>query len=335
MNPPAWFVDNIATVPTSGETTHDGVLIRWYRWGPSQGPPLVLVHGAAANHAWWSPLAPLLADSGPVLAVELSGMGDSGWRNDGYTIERWADEVAAVESAVCPDATTGRGAVLVGHSLGASVAAVAAVRQPQRWARVVLCDLGLPPARTRPTDPAATGVPRADRADRAERAGRHFTNRILYRTEAEAVAHFSLVPRQRCPNPWMIEHVARHSIRPVGSDGVGDPARPPPGEEIGWSWKFDWRLFARSSDRPLTHYLGELGRMATSAQNGAGPRAEVFCLNGSRSRVATAAIASRISELAIPHRTVWVEDGAHHLMLDQPLAFVDALQECRSIPSGR
>ncbi|MFN0029752.1 MAG: alpha/beta fold hydrolase [Acidimicrobiales bacterium] len=325
LSPPRWFVDNEAAAPTSGQLIHDGVALRWFRWGPAQGPPLVLVHGAAANHAWWSPIAPLLAERGPVVAMELSGMGDSGWREDGYLIEQWADEVSAVLAAACPGADISGQAVLVGHSLGASVAAAAAVRQPQQWAQVVLCDLGLAPQRGRRTA-AVPSVP----TTRAARVARHFTNRILYRDQSEALAHFSLVPRQPCPNPWMIDHVARHSVRPVGPGGVGDQTRPPAGEEIGWSWKFDWRLFARRSDRPLMDYLSELGRWAHTPNE----RPAVICLNGALSRVATAEVADRITELAVPNRTVWVADAAHHLMLDQPLAFVSALRDCGAVPSS-
>ncbi len=331
LTPPRWFTDNLADTPISGRAIHDGATLRWYRWGPASGQPLVLVHGAAANHAWWSPIAPLLAPAGPVVAVELSGMGDSDWRNDGYNIEQWADEVSVAMAAACPGAATSGGATLVGHSLGASVAAAAAVRQPEQWARVVLCDLGLAPARHRRTPaPTVTPDPDPDPGARTARVGRHFTNRILYGSQAEVLAHFSLVPRQRCPHPWMMDHVARHSIRPVGPGGVGDPTRPPAGQEIGWSWKFDWRLFARSSDQPLAHYLSQLGHM--SQHTAGGPR--VMCLNGTVSRVATTAGAARITELAIPDRTVWIADAAHHVMLDQPLRLADALGDCRSIPSG-
>ena len=46
----------------------------------STRPGLLLVHGNAAHAYWWSFIAPLLARDYNVAAMDLSGMGDSGWR---------------------------------------------------------------------------------------------------------------------------------------------------------------------------------------------------------------------------------------------------------------
>ena len=69
-----------------------------------------------------------------VAAIDLSGMGDSGWRSH-YTSELRAEEIRRL----------GLGApALVGHSFGGMVACEIAAAMPERVKRLVLIDpLGL------------------------------------------------------------------------------------------------------------------------------------------------------------------------------------------------
>ncbi len=297
---PDWFAAHLAQEPVPGRVVLDGCPIAWLRWGEPTDPPLVLVHGGGAHARWWAPLAPFFT-GGParrwcVLAVDLAGMGDSGWHPEGYRVETWADELVAAVHDACPYPSAPP--VLVGHSLGATVVGTAAVRHADRLGGVVLCDIGV------------------RGAGEQRRSGRHFQNRVTYGTEAEAIARFKLIPRQPCPNPWYVRHIARASVRPVGAGGAEDPSRPPPGEERGWTWKFDWRLFARHADQPFADYLRTLGA-------GGLP---VACLNGELSRIVTSEVAGRVAELLGPKPVVWVPDARHHLMVDQPVGFVTALR---------
>jgi pimeloyl-ACP methyl ester carboxylesterase len=269
------------------------VPVRWLRWGDVERRPLVLVHGGGAHARWWSFLAPFLAEEWCVVAPDLSGMGESGWRQ-AYRTETWADEVLAVVADAVPSGA-GR-PVLVGHSLGGSVVGVAAARHPERLAGVVLCDIGV------------------RKADEKSRSGRHFVNRRTYPSREEAIRRFKLIPRQPCANDWAVAYIAATSVRPVGASGADDPTRPPPGEEIGWAWKFDWRLFTRTYDKPLRDYLGDV-------------TVPVACLHGARSRLVTPEVAERVVHaLGRDVPTVWVPEAGHHLMLDQPLAFVAGLR---------
>ncbi len=293
---PAWFTANCAVVPDAVSTEHDGCTLRWLRWGDPAAPPLVLIHGGAAHARWWVPLAPFLAGDRCVIAPDLSGMGDSGWRPGGYRVETWADEVLAVAAAASshPDPAP----ILVGHSLGAAVATVAASRRPSAVRAVLLCDSGV------------------GRGGLARRNGRHFVNRVTYPSEAEAVSRFTLIPRQPVANDWMIAHIARHSVRPIGPGGPDDPVRPPLGAASAWTWKFDWRLFARTMDRPFGDYLEDLGRRPFP----------VACLNGRTSRIVTVEVAARVRDRLGPRPVVWIPDAGHHLMVDQPIAFVTAVE---------
>ena len=59
----------------------------------------MLVHGGAANAHWWGFIAPQLARGYHVVAPDLSGHGDSGWRPD-YPREVWSEEIMTVAALV-------------------------------------------------------------------------------------------------------------------------------------------------------------------------------------------------------------------------------------------
>jgi pimeloyl-ACP methyl ester carboxylesterase len=87
----------------------DGTAIAVWRSG--KGPPLVLVHGAIADHSRWLPVLPALEEKCTVLALDRRGRGGSG-DADEYAIEReYEDVVAVVEWA-------GDDVALLGHSHG-------------------------------------------------------------------------------------------------------------------------------------------------------------------------------------------------------------------------
>src|SRR5690606_7545401 len=80
--------------PEHRSTVVDGCVIRWLAWGEPRGPAVLFVHGGAAHSWWWSFTAPLLADRHRVLAIDLSGHGDSG-RRERYSFTTWAAEINA------------------------------------------------------------------------------------------------------------------------------------------------------------------------------------------------------------------------------------------------
>jgi pimeloyl-ACP methyl ester carboxylesterase len=114
------------TTPTSAPrradvTSADGTPIAVHRSG--DGPPLVLVHGAAADHSRWRPVLPALEERFTVMAVDRRGRGGSG-DTAPYSLAREVEDVVAVAEAAGP------GAVLLGHSHGAMCALEAARRLP-------------------------------------------------------------------------------------------------------------------------------------------------------------------------------------------------------------
>ena len=93
--PPAWFTEALAAPVSERVASQDGVPVAYRMWGGPSGRGIVLVHGGGAHSRWWDHIAPLLAADRRVIAIDLSGHGDSG-RRESYTIDRWAREVLAV-----------------------------------------------------------------------------------------------------------------------------------------------------------------------------------------------------------------------------------------------
>lgn len=97
--------------------SRDGTEIAY--WTSGDGPPLVLVQGAPADHTRWRPLLPYLEPHVTVCAIDWRGRGASG-DAPVYRIEREYEDVAAVVDAV---AAAGEEHVDVyGHSHGGIVA---------------------------------------------------------------------------------------------------------------------------------------------------------------------------------------------------------------------
>ena len=84
---PQWFKDALAIKPESSFVEVSGARIHYLRWGDRARPGLLLVHGNAAHAHWWDFIAPFLARDYNVAAMDLSGMGDSDWRTNGYAME--------------------------------------------------------------------------------------------------------------------------------------------------------------------------------------------------------------------------------------------------------
>ena len=97
----------------------DGVLIAYERRG--EGPPLVLVHGTAADHSRWTPILSELERHFTVYAVDRRGRGQSGDAKP-YSIDREFEDVVAVVDSI-------QGPVnILGHSYGALCSLEASLR---------------------------------------------------------------------------------------------------------------------------------------------------------------------------------------------------------------
>ena len=96
----------------------DGTPITY--WKSGQGPPLVLVHGTAADHGRWAPVLPAFEEHFTIGAVDRRGRGGSGDSEEVYAIEREFEDISAVVDSLKEPT------ILLGHSYGALCALEAA-----------------------------------------------------------------------------------------------------------------------------------------------------------------------------------------------------------------
>ena len=101
------------------------------------GSPIVLLHCYSCSLHWWDGLAPILARNHRVIRIDLLGHGGSQKPSGGYGI----DEQAALVAAAL-DQLEVQGAVVVGHSMGFSVATALAQQSSQLVDRLVNIDKG-------------------------------------------------------------------------------------------------------------------------------------------------------------------------------------------------
>lgn len=140
-------------------------------------------------------------------------------------------------------------------------------------------------------------VRRPDPESEEGRGGRAFRTPGVYPTLEEAMAHFWLVPRQPEPPVFIRDHVARTSLTLTAD---------------GWTWKFDPKLFQRPRDRGFSEELASV-------------RCRVAVFHGELSAIVTPEVNGYMNEL-LGRSAPFVEipQAYHHLILDQPLAFVAA-----------
>ncbi len=119
----------------------DGTRLHYKVWpgnaaasaGPT--PRIVLLHSLAMDHAFWIPVVEKLAGAAEVLAVDCRGHGLSDKPPGPYTVELFADDLAAVmDDAGWPKA------LIAGCSMGGCVALAFAHAYPERVAALGLID---------------------------------------------------------------------------------------------------------------------------------------------------------------------------------------------------
>lgn len=122
-----------------------------------------------------------------------------------------------------------------------------------------------------------------------------------YPDRETALMRFRLQPPQPCDNEYIVQYIARNSLMSV--DGGG------------WAWKFDEDLMTtlKDGERQPEEYANlqlKLGLIY-------GDDSELFSQN-------TLAYMRELIPQDFP--AVGIENGQHHVFLDQPLAFIDALR---------
>ena len=280
---PGWF-DWAVTYPCESKWVDvEKCRIHYLLWeedvGPAERPGLLLVHGGGAHANWWRFIAPYFANQYRVAALDLSGMGDSGTR-DAYSAEVRAKEI----DAVINDANLGEETFVVGHSFGGFMTLRFGVDFGETIAGAIIADTPI----RHPDDPPPG------------RASRIFNSTRPYPSYEEAVARFRLLPEQPCENDFIVEYIARHSLK-QGDDG--------------WIWKFHPPAMGASRwEEPFHEHLQNM-------------RCRTAYVHGQKSALIGKPQLEYIAGLMKPESPiVEMPDAHHHMMLDQPMAFIAAIR---------
>ncbi|MCW5664376.1 MAG: alpha/beta fold hydrolase [Piscinibacter sp.] len=175
--------------------------------GVPDGPRVILVHGTPGSASGWSEL---LLDPPPgleLVALDRPGFGRSGPE---AAVTRLADQAEAVARLLPSD---GRGAVLVGHSLGGAIVARVAAEHPGEVLALVLVAASLDPAleKVHPLQPLGAWPPLRALLPRAIRNA----NAELLALQPELVELGALLPRITAP--VRILHGTADALVPVAN----------------------------------------------------------------------------------------------------------------------
>ena len=220
MNNQEWFNESLLSTPTENFVEIEGAKIHYLTWGDTKNPGLFFIHGFSANAHWWDFIAPSFTEDYCVVAIDLSGSGDSDHRET-YSQEMYANEI----KAVCDDMGW-ESADFIAHSMGGSISLNATSIYPEIFKSIYLIDsiVILPPDKVRNYSSNRSMI----RAD------------FIYEDEASAIESFRLIPPQPCRNEFLLNHIAINSYKQT---------------EEGWLLKSDGKMMKTYQSKDLTETL--------------------------------------------------------------------------------
>jgi len=296
-DPPAWLSQALSEPREEGYVEVDCCDIHYFRWGDKSKPAILMLHGFLAHARCFAFIAPYLAKDYHIVAYDHSGMGDSGAREAYPVAVRVSEAMGVAEKTGLFD--NGQKPMLVAHSFGGHVATEAARAHPDCFAGLVICDLMI----LRPSYLEANADKLAPPG--ANRAG--IPNRI-YPDYPTAKQRFRLSPAQDVEHPELFDFMAYHSLKQV---------------EGGWSWKFDPSVF--NGDKSLSKRWRETAaRVASVPIRKAIVYGEQSALFNDDSVAYMRETIEQLGEQDFP--IIGLPHASHHLMLDQPIAFVSVLR---------
>jgi len=121
-----------------GRVRGDGIELAFGYW-PGRGTPVIALHGLTASYVNFIGIAECLQGRVPLLGFDLRGRGDADKPEGPYGMSQHARDVAAAMRNM------GLGAsVVMGHSMGAFIAAALAAQEPGLVSGLILIDGGFP-----------------------------------------------------------------------------------------------------------------------------------------------------------------------------------------------
>lgn len=296
---PEWFREALTYAPTVNRVALRGKHIHTRSWKPdTPAPGIVFVHGNGAHARWFDFIAPLLMPNYHMVALDFPGMGDSDWFPE-YSREIMAEALIETVRQSGFDSKP----VIVAHSFGGMVSVIATELYGAEIAATLICDY-------------VTSPPEYHTEWYADRKAGIPTRQ--YESFEEGVDRFRLLPEQPCENEFIVNYIAKHSLRDLTakSDILRDERQ---GKAEGWTWKFDNAIyddFVVGSDlaekflniqTPMAMMFGSLSHESDD-RNFTKPKIIDFV---------------RSQRPDVPFYEI---PGAHHhIMLDRPHAFAAAV----------
>jgi len=302
---PEWFVRAVDAPRQRGLVRVDAsTQLEYLRWESPRPDArgLVFVHGASANAHWYSFIAPFFSEEFDVVALTSSGCGSSDFR-DKYTGEVFGDEIVAATEKLGlfdrPDKP-----FLVTHSFGSIAGMSVALRHGERFGGIILTDVRL---QDLPSHELRKHLALAMKQRRESKQHQSRTAWQRYAASLPPVEKFKLAPEQPCNNQFVLEYVANTSaVRESDSSWhwVGDPDR--------------FRKLSVDEGSP---------DMSCDELERALHKVPVALIYGAESwfltlREIRETVHGRVRELC---PMIKIPNAHHHIMLDQPLAFVTAV----------
>lgn len=196
----------------------DGARIATFVSG--NGPPLVLIHGAASDHSTFRVVEPILATRFAVHAMDRRGRGAS---SDGprYSIEREFEDLAAVVDVVA--AETGQSVDVVGHSFGGRVGLGAAIGTANLRRLVVYEGAPAPAATPYQAPDLLVRLQSLADAGRNEELLATFLAEVIGMTDADLAAYRAnpVWPARVAAAPTIVREIEAESSPEAGLDALG------------------------------------------------------------------------------------------------------------------
>ena len=117
------------------KTTVNGIAVNYTLDGPAQAPVLTMSHSLATDNSMWDPTVPALTGRFRVLRYETRGHGQTDAPKGSYTLDQLADDAEALLEALGIARTH-----WVGLSMGGMIGQTLALRSPQLFLSLSLCD---------------------------------------------------------------------------------------------------------------------------------------------------------------------------------------------------
>lgn len=287
-------------IPAVHHLRANGLVHRCLEWKgpPSGGSTVLLLHGLTSCSETWAFVAPALAGEARVLALDLRGHGDTDKPDHGYDFPSVRADITGVMDRLDVDTAT-----VVGHSWGASIAAMVAGQMPERFDRVALVDGGF------------IGPPRPAPMSEAE------LDRMLAPAHIYATVDTYLEEvRRHFPGEWtpQMEAIALASIY-RNDDGTVREKLDREHQKL-----IVQGMFGRAREEDYAAIRCPVLMVAAASSDPAAAER----MASKRARV------ERTQQVVPGVRVRWVQDTAHDIQLHRPGVLVEELAEFVGAPAG-